>query len=209
MKLIPSFPSKSKKQNKLKKSESNPLSFSSSISSHYSSGTPKSVLPPSPPYNSISSSNSESSSSKPNSTDFDILEVFKIFDRDNDGKITLTELELLFHRLGFEPPTQEELSLMLAEADLDGDGCISLEEFGALSSTLGPAHGSELRDAFDYFDNDKDGRISAEELHGVFLTLGDDGCTLEDCRRMIGGVDAEGKGFVGFEDFVRMMEAQR
>lgn len=97
---------------------------------------------------------------------------------------------------------------MLSEADLDGDGCISLNEFGALSSSLGPAEAHEMRDAFEYFDRDGDGRISAEELLGVFLALGDEGCTLADCQRMIEGVDVEGKGFVCFEDFARMMQLQ-
>lgn len=94
---------------------------------------------------------------------------------------------------------------MLEDADLDGDGCISLEDFDALSSAMGPAHGHELRDAFDYYDTDGDGRISAEELFGVFSTLGDEGCTLDDCRRMLDGVDKDGKGFVCYEDFVSMM----
>lgn len=91
--------------------------------------------------------------------------------------------------------------LILAEADVDGDGCVSLEGLGAPSSP----QGNELRAAFEYFDSDGDGRISAEELLRVFSALGDERCTLEECRRMIGGVDADGKGFVCFEDFARMM----
>ncbi|KAL6010011.1 hypothetical protein ACLOJK_000442 [Asimina triloba] len=215
MKVIPFFPSKSKKkkkQNELAKDQSDPLSFGSttsfsSISSSGGGGTPKTVLlpPSSPP----SSADPSSFVNRIGAADLHILEVFKIFDRDNDGKITLSELELLFHRLALGQPTQDELVTMLNEADLDGDGCISLEEFGALSSALGPAHGPELRDAFDYYDTDGDERISAEELREVFLALGDEGCTLEDCRRMISGVDVEGKGFVEFDDFVRMMEGRR
>ncbi|KAK9154731.1 hypothetical protein Sjap_002211 [Stephania japonica] len=62
-----------------------------------------------------------------------------------------------------------------------------------------------LRDAFRVFDADGDGKISAEELWEVFAAIGDEGCTLEDCRRMISGVDSDGDGFVCFEDFQRMM----
>nr|DAD29436.1 TPA_asm: hypothetical protein HUJ06_030904 [Nelumbo nucifera] len=90
----------------------------------------------------------------------------------------------------------------------DGDGCISLEEFEAISSSLVPAALSDLREAFNVFDADRDGKISAEELLGVFSAIGDDRCTLEDCRRMIRSVDTNGDGFVCFEDFSRMMEGR-
>ncbi|RWV91872.1 hypothetical protein GW17_00045801, partial [Ensete ventricosum] len=127
-----------------------------------------------------------------------------------DGKITKRELEAVLRRLVPDPPTAEEVASMVAEVDRDGDGCISLDEFGALGELLGGGHGgeAELRDAFAVFDADGDGKISAEELLGVFASLGDGGCTLDDCRRMIGGVDTDGDGFVGFDDFVRMMDGQ-
>ncbi|XP_068660183.1 probable calcium-binding protein CML36 [Aristolochia californica] len=195
--LRPLFRSSSKKKNR-SVSRSDPPSFGSGSSTSSSSSdlkeTPKSVL-------------------QPNWCDFDsrldeVVEIFKLIDRDGDGKISRLEVEHVFRRLGVEAPTEEELSVILAEADRDGDGCISLEEFGALSSALGPAAGDELRDAFDYFDADRDGKISAEELFGVLTTIGDERCTLEDCRRMIVGVDTDGDGFVCFQDFAKMMEKQ-
>ncbi|CAA7388789.1 unnamed protein product [Spirodela intermedia] len=147
-----------------------------------------------------------------------VSELFCVFDRDGDGKITKEELELVLGRLGkSDPPTEEELSMMMAEVDRDGDGCISLEEFGVLAPVL-PSSGwgaaaslghDDLREAFGIFDADGDGNISAEELLGVFLTLGDDRCTLDDCRGMIRGVDSRGDGYVCFDDFVRMMGGQR
>lgn len=144
---------------------------------------------------------------------FEFVQTFKMIDKDGDGKITSKELEALLSRVGLvgaEPPTEEELKLMLSDVDKDGDGCISLEEFGAISSAFeSPACDSELREAFDFFDSDHDGRITAEELHAVFAAIGDEQCTLEDCRRMISGVDKNRDGFVCFGDFARMMEQQR
>ncbi|CAL9152625.1 uncharacterized protein LOC103994211 [Musa acuminata AAA Group] len=140
-----------------------------------------------------------------------LLDLFNMFDCDGDGKITKRELEAVLRRLVPDAPTAEEVASMVAEMDRDGDGCLSLDEFAALGPALAASSGggeSELREAFAVFDADGDGKISAEELLGVFATLGDCGCTLEDCRRMIGGVDADGDGFVGFEDFVRMMDGQ-
>ena len=71
-----------------------------------------------------------------------------------------------------------------------------------------PAPGGEddLMEAFRVFDADGDGRITAEELCAVMeAILGAEGCSLDDCRHMIGGVDADADGFFGVQDFARMM----
>lgn len=126
-------------------------------------------------------------------------------------KITKEEWELVLRLLGNSGHLPaEEAAAMLHEANGDGDCGINLDNFGALGSSTG-GEGSmeeELREAFGVFDADGDGQISAEELLGVFLTLGDDGCTMDDCRWMIGGVTSRNDGFVGFDDFVRMMAGQ-
>ncbi|ONH95026.1 hypothetical protein PRUPE_7G047300 [Prunus persica] len=140
----------------------------------------------------------------------DMAQAFKLIDRDNDGVVSRKELEALLSRLGADPPSQEEVMLMLSEVDREGNGSISLEALlSRVGPVCGPAADSELRDAFEVFDSDHDGKISAEELLNVFTAIGDDRCTLEDCRRMIAGVDKNGDGFVCFEDFARMMELQR
>ncbi|KAF7144503.1 hypothetical protein RHSIM_Rhsim04G0109300 [Rhododendron simsii] len=142
--------------------------------------------------------------------DFELVQALKMTDKEGNGKITRKQLEAVLSRVGGEPPSEEELTMMLNEIDRDGDGSISFEEFGAISSAFGPpACDTELRDAFEFFDTDRDGRITAEELHAVFSAIGDGRCTLEDCRRMISGVDKNGDGFVCFEDFSLMMEQQQ
>jgi calcium-binding protein CML len=108
--------------------------------------------------------------------------------------------------------------MMLSEVDSDGRGLISVETImNRIGSGSGSSNGSgsgpnpeeELREAFEVFDTDRDGRISAEELLRVFRAIGDERCTLEECRRMIAGVDKNGDGFVCFEEFSVMMELQR
>lgn len=140
----------------------------------------------------------------------ELMQAFKLIDRDNDGMVSRRELEALLTRLGGEPPSQEEVTMMLREVEeAEGSGCISVEALmNRVGSACGPACDSELREAFDFFDTDHDGKITAEELLSVFTAFGDDRCTLEDCRRMIHSVDKNGDGFVCFEDFSRMMELQ-
>ncbi|XVF07149.1 hypothetical protein REPUB_Repub06bG0113700 [Reevesia pubescens] len=166
-------------------------------------GTPTSVLPQ------ISGDWSDFSAN----FHLELCQSFKIIDKDNDGLITRSELEALLSKVARKPPSQEEVSLMLSEVDGDGHGCISLETL--MSQVVGPACDEpacepELRETFDIFDTDHDGKITAEELMAFYKEkIEDEQCTLEDCRRMIASVDKNGDGFVCFEDFSRMMAQQR
>ncbi|GMY19735.1 putative cox1/oxi3 intron 2 protein [Fagus crenata] len=153
-------------------------------------GAPKSVLPE------ISCWSEISPDTQPDSH-LELAQSFKLVDPDN-GMVSRKELEALLTRLGAEPPSQEEVTMMLSEVDRNGEGCISVE---ALLSRVGSACDTELRETFDFFDTDHDGKITAEELLSVFSAIGDERCTLDDCRRMIDGVDKNGDGFVCFEDF--------
>ncbi|KAF4346178.1 hypothetical protein G4B88_026695 [Cannabis sativa] len=58
----------------------------------------------------------------------ELREAFKVFDKDQDGYISPTELRHVMINLG-ERLKDEELDQMIREADLDGDGLINYEEF--------------------------------------------------------------------------------
>ncbi|CAL4945558.1 unnamed protein product [Urochloa decumbens] len=108
------------------------------------------------------------------------------------AEIPRRELEAVLRRLGHGEPSDDELDAVAAMA----------------AEPPAPGAEDELMEAFRVFDADGDGRITAEELRAVMEAIlggGAEGCSLDDCRRMIGGVDADGDGFVGFQDFARMM----
>ncbi|XP_038886760.1 polcalcin Phl p 7-like [Benincasa hispida] len=52
--------------------------------------------------------------------------IFKRFDSDGDGKISLSELESALRALGSSSP--EEVRRRMSEIDKDGNGFISLDE---------------------------------------------------------------------------------
>lgn len=132
-------------------------------------------------------------------------QVFKKFDVNGDGKISSSELGAIMSSLG-QPASDEELNHMILEVDSDGDGFIDFKEFVELNTNgVDPAEALEnLKDAFSVYDIDGNGSISAEELHEVLRSLGDE-CSIAECRKMIGGVDSDGDGMINFEEFKVMM----
>merc|ERR1711916_295129 len=72
----------------------------------------------------------------------EILEAFKVFDKDGDGYISAAELRHVMTNLG-EKLADEVVHEMLREADIDGDGQINYEEFVKMmmSSKLNPNRG--------------------------------------------------------------------
>ncbi|CAH1421344.1 unnamed protein product [Lactuca virosa] len=138
----------------------------------------------------------------------DVEKIFKKFDVNGDGKISSTELGSILSALGTVAP-EEEIKVVMKEIDKDGDGFIDLNEFiefqrGGSGVVDREAADKELREAFDLYDQNKNGKISANELHSVLKSLGEK-CSLKDCRKMIASVDVDGDGSVNFEEFKKMM----
>ncbi|CAO3618426.1 unnamed protein product [Mucor fragilis] len=67
-------------------------------------------------------------------TENDLLEAFKVFDKDQDGSITQDELRSVMTNLG-QKLTSQELDEMIKEADTDGDGKINYKEFVKMMGT--------------------------------------------------------------------------
>ncbi|CAL9059136.1 probable calcium-binding protein CML18 [Musa acuminata AAA Group] len=136
----------------------------------------------------------------------DLRKVFARYDADGDGRISVSELADVLRSLGSDA-SPREVRGMIAEMDADGDGFVDLQEFADFHRRRRRDDGAEereLREAFDVYDLDRNGLISAEELHRVLRLLGEK-CSVKDCSRMIRSVDDDGDGSVNFEEFKKMM----
>ncbi|KAL1538709.1 putative calcium-binding protein CML46 [Salvia divinorum] len=105
----------------------------------------------------------------------------------------------------------EQLEMVMTRLGIFGQGKLPakmggdeiFEMFEGREPSLG-----EVREAFDVFDQNGDGFIDEEELQRVLCGLGfKEGMAIESCRRMIGAVDEDGEGRIGFQQFVKFMES--
>ncbi|XP_021901001.1 calmodulin-7-like isoform X4 [Carica papaya] len=136
-------------------------------------------------------------------------EAFSLFDKDGDGCITTKELGTVMRSLG-QNPTEAELQDMINEVDADGNGTIDFPEFLNLMARKMKDTDSEeeLKEAFRVFDKDQNGFISAAELRHVMTNLGEK-LTDEEVDEMIREADVDGDGQINYEEFVKVMMANR
>ncbi|XP_045498108.1 calmodulin-A-like isoform X2 [Colias croceus] len=135
-------------------------------------------------------------------------EAFMLFDKDEDGTITIAELGVVMRSLG-QRPTETELRDMVKEVDQDGNGTIEFNEFlQMMSKKMRGADGEdELREAFRVFDKNNDGLISSVELRHVMTNLGER-LSEEEVDDMIREADLDGDGMVNYDEFVTILTSK-
>eukprot|EP01105_Mastigella_eilhardi_P014266 TRINITY_DN3255_c0_g1_i1.p2 TRINITY_DN3255_c0_g1~~TRINITY_DN3255_c0_g1_i1.p2 ORF type:complete len:155 (+),score=70.11 TRINITY_DN3255_c0_g1_i1:23-466(+) len=105
----------------------------------------------------------------------DVQEAFAFYDRDNDGKLSLEEFGVLIRSLN-QPLTETELNKVIADTDKENAKSVSLEQVMECMSTLyaNPIDAEgRARHAFSVMDQDKDEKISAQELRHYLTKIGD------------------------------------
>ncbi|KAJ6397730.1 hypothetical protein OIU77_018689 [Salix suchowensis] len=137
----------------------------------------------------------------------ELQEAFCVFDKDGDGCITFEELATVIKSL-HHSATDEELHIMMSEADVDGNGTIEFVEFLNLMERKMRENDAyeELKEVFKVFDKDHDGYISPNELRHVIINLGEH-LTEKESEEMIREADLDGDGQVNYEEFVKIMLA--
>ena len=103
-------------------------------------------------------------------------EAFSMLDENCDGLISASEIKSMFARIG-QPVTDEEVTAMLREIDLDGNQFIDFDEFMQMmlkyESRITPEqYELSLRRVFEIFDLDKNSFITQTELKQVMSKLG-------------------------------------
>merc|ERR1712007_35351 len=97
-------------------------------------------------------------------------------------------------------------TLMVAEADTNGDGSIDLNEFLLLMAEQSRVRDSEteLKEAFKVFDQDNDGGISVADLLAALQALGEN-VTEEEIAEVIKGATDGKEAKLNYQQFERML----
>ncbi|KAL4379985.1 hypothetical protein GQ457_02G024680 [Hibiscus cannabinus] len=132
-----------------------------------------------------------------------LKEMFKMIDADNSGHITLEELKNGLEKVGSNLKDSEINGLMQA-ADIDNSGTIDYSEFIAAMLHINKIQKEDhLFAAFNYFDKDGSGYITADELQQACEQFGLHDVHLED---LICEVDQDNDGRIDYSEFVAMMQ---
>ncbi|XP_008800092.1 probable calcium-binding protein CML18 [Phoenix dactylifera] len=134
----------------------------------------------------------------------ELREIFRSFDRNNDGSVTQLELGSLLRSLGLKP-SPDQLEALIQKADTNNNGLVEFSEFVALVApellrAKSPYTEEQLRQLFKMFDRDGNGFITAAELAHSMAKLGH-ALTAEELTGMIKEADTDGDGRISFQEF--------
>ena len=129
-------------------------------------------------------------------------EAFAVFDKTGRGKISIKELGIVMRSMGFNP-TEVELTDLIAEADIEGNGEI---DFNAFVNLMGKkSKDSDLLqkalEAFKVFDKHNKGFIHINDLKNILKNIGEK-MTDDEVNVLIADVDLNTRGELDYKLFL-------
>ncbi|MCO5588008.1 hypothetical protein L7F22_041962 [Adiantum nelumboides] len=132
-----------------------------------------------------------------------LKQMFKSMDTDGSGTLTYEELKAGLAKQGAKL-TEYEVRQLMEAADVDGNGSIDYAEFITATMHMNKVDKEEhLFSAFQYFDKDRSGFITRDELRDALTkhNMGDATTIAE----IIAEVDSDQDGRINYDEFVAMM----
>jgi len=136
----------------------------------------------------------------------DLRKIFKEFDKNGDGQLTYSELKEGFKKyFKNDNWADKEFDIIVKSFDFDNNKIIEYEEF--LRVTINPdnlINDKNLEMAFDFFDKDKSGKLSPDEVRAA-LGIGSNKKDNELIKEIIAEVDLNNDGLISFDEFKHLM----
>ncbi|EZG51568.1 calmodulin [Gregarina niphandrodes] len=132
----------------------------------------------------------------------DYRAAFSLFDINGDGHISPSELGAVMRSMGLYP-SEGDIQQMIAGLP---NKEIAFNDFVGLvtKNVAGTSLQDELEEAYQMFDRDGNGLISASELQHVLKHLGED-LNDDEIAELICGVDGDNDAQVNYSEFINLM----
>ena len=132
-------------------------------------------------------------------------EIFNFFDHDKNGNVDRREVQMAFRSWG-QDFSHEEVSAMIREFDVDGDGFLSFQEFVyMINAYMEPDNEGialRIRETFKRIDVDQSGTISMDELIGGLQDLlQEDAPSVLEITQLMDVIDVDQSGEITLEEF--------
>jgi calcium-dependent protein kinase len=131
--------------------------------------------------------------------------IFKQMDSSGDGRLCLDEIKSGYKKFFTHSFSDQECDEIIKNLDQDKSGYIEFEEF--LRATIkveSLVTEQNLKMAFRFFDKDKSGKLSSEEIK---IALGyKNSIDNTNIKAIIEEVDTNKDGLISFEEFKKMMQ---
>lgn len=158
----------------------------------------------------------------------EVWAIFRSYDKDNSGQLSMAEVSMLFTDMGLLPKCQvgqDEIKRLLEESDDDGSGELNFEEFQhlvelvteklrALTRVRELELGIDLgytkkqiidfRDAFWQLDDEGTGALGIVDLRRI-MTMLRVRISGDELRDLFAEVDNDESGCIDFSEFLRLM----
>jgi len=133
-------------------------------------------------------------------------ELFMLFDRDQDGVLSFTELGTAMKTLGQRPSEKTLLKMVRSVSEDKLYDTIEFNEFLQMMSKQqeDDINMNALVEAFKIFDKDNDGFLSTDEMRKIMK----DRMSKKDLNAMIKEADSDNDGFINCQEFCCLLCAE-
>jgi len=133
-------------------------------------------------------------------------EVFMLFDKDQDGVLSFTELGTAMRALGQRPSEKALLKMVRSVSEDKLYDTIEFNEFLQMMSKQaeGDINMDALMEAFKTFDKDKDGFLTTDEMRKIMK----DRMPKKEINAMIKEADSDNDGFINCKEFCSILCAE-
>jgi len=137
----------------------------------------------------------------------DLEDQFVALDRDGRGVISLEDFQEAVLYTGVEQPEVENIFQSLGPEGPEEE--VAYTPFvAALLATRVQRHEDKVRAAFEAFDRDRRGYVTAQNLVDIFGVQSDGALQLEEAQEWIREVDYKGNGVLDYEEFLAALKGR-